>query len=117
MNMVAHGNAKSYLLGTTTSPTSSAIAVSGVADSNIYISEETADSPAQLVSENGFVGNLTGVATSATSAEKDSAGNTIASSLYDVSLTTDSDIQKVLTFVRGEGEDATVILNGKFTDT
>ena len=75
VNVIARGTTKSYLLGTTTSPTSSAQAVTSVAETGVYF-----DTTAATLVATTFKGALTGnasTATSATKATQDASGNVI----------------------------------------
>ena len=75
VNVVARGTTKSYLLGTTTSPTSTAQAVTSVAETGVYF-----DTTAATLVATTFKGALAGnasTATSATKATQDASGNVI----------------------------------------
>lgn len=65
---------KAYLLGTSTTPTSTAQAVTTVADTGVYL-----DTTAGQLVATKFKGALDGNATSATKATQDGSGNTITS--------------------------------------
>ena len=72
VNVIARGTTKSYLLATTTSPTSTATGVTAVAETGVYL-----DTTAAKLVATTFKGALEGNATSATKATQDSDGNAI----------------------------------------
>lgn len=72
VNVISRGTTKAYLLGTITSPTSSAQAITSVAETGVYF-----DTTAATLVATTFKGALTGNASTATKATQDASGNVI----------------------------------------
>lgn len=108
MNVKARGTTKAYLLGTTTSPTNSDQAVTGVAETGVYF-----DTTAAKLVATTFKGALEGNADTATKATQDSAGqqiNTTYIKELSVSGTT-------ITITKGNGNTSTITTQDTNTDT
>ena len=108
VNMKARGTTKAYLLGTTTSPTSSDQAVTSVAETGVYF-----DTTAGKLVATTFKGALEGNATTATKATGDSAGDNIRTT-YIKSLSVSG---TTLTITKGDNSTSTITLQDTNTDT
>ena len=105
VNVKARGTTKAYLLGTTTSPTSSNQAVESVAETGVYF-----DTTAAKLVATTFKGALEGNASTATKATQDGGGNNIESTYIKNIAITDSSAKIQLT----KGDGTTLKINAEW---
>ena len=99
VNVTLGTTTKAYLLGTSTTPTSTATGVTTISDTGVYL-----DTTAGQLVATKFKGALVGNADTATKATKDSAGNQI-NTTYIKSLSVSG---RTITYTKGNGSTGTI---------